>query len=78
MVENINEESIVFKIITIGDSSVGKTSIIKRYIDNNFSESMLASIGIGKSQKQIVLRNGQKIFLNLIDTAGQERFNFFE
>ena len=75
MVENINEESIVFKIITIGDSSVGKTSIIKRYIDNNFSENMLATIGISKSQKQIVLRNGQKIFLNLIDTAGQEKFN---
>jgi hypothetical protein len=37
--------SLVFKIAIIGDSSVGKTSIVKRYIDNNFSASTEATIG---------------------------------
>ena len=74
MAKNSKEEAIIFKIITIGDSNVGKTSIIKRYIDNRFFENTLTTIGMSKSQKEIVLNNGQKIFLNLTDTAGQERY----
>ena len=74
MAKNSNEEAIIFKIITIGDSNVGKTSIINRYIDNRFIENTLMTIGMSKSQKEIVLNNGQKIILNLTDTAGQEKY----
>ena len=74
MAKNSNEEAIIFNIITIGDSNVGKTSIINRYIDNRFIENTLMTIGMSKSQKEIVLNNGQKIILNLTDTAGQEKF----
>ena len=64
-----------FKIVTIGDSQVGKTSIIKRYIDNKFHYNTVSTIGIFNSQKKIILKNGEEIILKLVDTAGQERYN---
>ena len=64
---------IVFKIITIGDSYVGKTSIIRRYIDNIF-ENFQNTIGISKFEKEITLKNKEKIYLSLTDTSGQERY----
>ena len=69
------EDKIIFKIITIGEGDVGKTSIIKRYIDNSFSEDKIKIIGINCSKKQIILKNKEKVFLNLIDTLGQEQYN---
>ena len=74
MQNNDISEEIIFKIITIGDGKVGKTSIIKRYIENKFSEEYIKTLGMSNSKKSIVLKNGKKIFLNLIDTAGQEEF----
>ena len=69
--ENIFE----YKVITIGDSKVGKTSIIKRFIDNKFYENTLPTLGIFNSQKKITLKNGEEIILKLVDTAGQERYS---
>ncbi len=39
------EEKILFKIITLGDSSVGKTSIIIRYLNNKFNLSINTTVG---------------------------------
>jgi len=64
-----------FKIVTIGDTKVGKTSIIKRYIDNKFYYNTISTVGIYNSQKIITLKNGEEIKLKLVDTAGQERYN---
>lgn len=36
----------VFKIVIVGNSSVGKSSLIKRFVDDDFSESYLATIGV--------------------------------
>ena len=72
--KNKKEEEIVFKIITIGDSNVGKTSIIRRYLYNVFESSNLATIGVAFSFKEVTLENGQIIKLRLVDTAGQEKF----
>ena len=64
-----------FKIITIGDSTVGKTSILLRYIQNKFFESTLKTIGFDKNIKDLILKNGRKIRLSIIDPAGQEKYN---
>ena len=64
-----------FKVIIIGNSGVGKTSILERFILDKFNESLLSTIGINCSEKIIILENGKKIKLKLYDTAGQEKFN---
>ena len=69
--ENIPE----FKIITLGNSGVGKTSIIKRFINQKFEEDMISTIGFGFSSKIYTLKDGTKIKFKLIDTAGQESFH---
>ena len=45
------EDKLMFKIITLGDSHVGKTSIICRYIENKFYENFISNLGINKSHK---------------------------
>lgn len=62
-----------FKILLLGDSSVGKTSLLIRYIDGFFGDSHIATIGIDYKVKFVQL-NDKKIKVDLWDTAGQERF----
>ena len=68
------EENQVFKIITLGESGVGKTSIINRFTKNEFYENISSTIGINFSNKEMIINNKHKIILRIIDTAGQERF----
>ena len=75
MEEDKQENKIGYKIITVGDSNVGKTSIIKRFIFNQFDENMLTTLGINVSHKIIKVNNNKEIKLELVDTAGQERYN---
>ena len=71
--ENKNHDDIIeFKLITLGDSGVGKTSILKRYINQKFDQNMISTVGFGISVKEITTKKGTKIKLKLIDTAGQE------
>ena len=65
---------ILFKVITLGDSGVGKTSILKRFVNGKFDHKTISTIGFGTSTKDITLKNGTKIRLKLIDTAGQENY----
>ncbi len=60
-------------MIVIGDTSVGKTSILLRYINNNFSENIKPTIGCDHYEKEIDL-GSNKVKLSIWDTAGQERF----
>ena len=69
------QEELVFKVITIGDSSVGKTSIIRRYIYNVFDDNTMSTIGLTFCFKEVKLKNGKKVQLKLVDTAGQEKYN---
>ena len=64
-----------YNVITVGDSGVGKTSIICRYTQNKFYEYVLSTMGMAKTARVLTLKNGQKITLFLNDTAGQEQFN---
>lgn len=61
------------KILLIGDSSVGKTSIMMRFVNDKFSSSFITTIGIDFVTK-IIDVSGNKIRLQIWDTAGQERF----
>ena len=70
-----NEDSIIYtyKIILIGDSFVGKTSLIIRFCDDKYESSGIATIGIDTKTKY-VKRKDKKVELQIWDTAGQERF----
>ena len=67
-------QQIDYRIITIGDSGVGKTSIIRRYVHSIFDEDSLSTIGVSFSYKEVVLKDKDKVKLKLVDTAGQEKF----
>ena len=62
------------KVILIGESGVGKTSILHRFCNNKFSTNHLATIAID-FHSQILNINNIRLKLQLWDTAGQERFN---
>ena len=68
-----NQDFLTFKIILLGDSLVGKTSLILRFCDDKFMEIGTSTIGVDTKTKD-VRHNGKKIELDIWDTAGQERF----
>jgi len=68
-------EKKLFKIITLGDSGVGKTCILRRFVTGKFEKNTLSMIGFETSSKEIVLKDGNKVTLQLIDTAGQENYH---
>ena len=70
---NNNLPEIKLKILIIGDTSVGKSSILLTYTDNYFPEAHLATIGVEYKVKEL-LTDKYKIILQIWDTAGQERF----
>jgi len=70
----MNKNNIEFKIITLGESGVGKTSILKRFAYNIFEDNVITTIGMVFSHKEIVLKNNITIKLKLMDTSGQERY----
>ena len=61
------------KILVIGDSGVGKSSIITKYLDNFFSDMHISTIGIDFRIKKMNI-DGKSITLQLWDVAGQEKF----
>jgi len=65
---------LLFKLLLIGDSGVGKTCILYRFSDDAFNTTFISTIGIDFKIKTIEL-HGKKIKLQIWDTAGQERFH---
>ncbi|XP_035252785.1 RAB3D, member RAS oncogene family, b isoform X2 [Anguilla anguilla] len=63
----------MFKLLIIGDSSVGKTSFLFRYADDSFTPAFVSTVGIDFKVKT-VFRNNKRIKLQIWDTAGQERY----
>ena len=61
------------KLIVVGETNVGKTSLIKQYIDNIFSEEKIATVGYDTITKEIAIED-RKIKLNIWDTCGQEQY----
>ena len=63
-----------YKILLLGDSSVGKTCFLKRYTDDTFQDAYLSTIGFDFKFKNVTLKSGKEVRVQLWDTAGQERF----
>ncbi|XP_028312601.1 RAB3D, member RAS oncogene family, a [Gouania willdenowi] len=63
----------MFKLLIIGNSSVGKTSFLFRYADDSFTPAFVSTVGIDFKVKTIY-RNEKRIKLQIWDTAGQERY----
>ena len=70
----MTENNQLFRIITLGDSGVGKSSIIMRYTNGSFDEKILSTVGLEFTFKEVTLKDGLKIKLKFIDTAGQEKY----
>lgn len=63
----------MFKLLIIGNSSVGKTSFLFRYVDDSFTSAFVSTVGIDFKVKT-VFRKDKRIKLQIWDTAGQERY----
>ena len=74
MTENNKNKIYEAKVITLGDSGVGKTNFIFRFIDDKFSLNYFSTYGIDAKFKNVKLDNGCEIKFKIFDTAGQERF----
>ncbi len=65
----------IFKILIAGNSSVGKTSLLRRYVNGMFDESSIMTIGVDFFTKEITFNNSHCL-LQLWDLGGQERFRY--
>lgn len=64
-----------YKIVLLGESSVGKSSILERLQNNSFNDNKSSTIGAAFISKKIVTTSNDLINLQIWDTAGQERFH---
>ena len=70
------QPSLIFKIIIGGDGGVGKTTMLHRYVNNEFIFDSKMTIGTDIFNKMITLKEGPVCALQLWDFGGQERFRF--
>ena len=62
------------KLILIGETQTGKTSIINRIIRNEFYEVVGSTLGKTQNDYKVELKDGQEVVFDVWDTAGQEKF----
>lgn len=66
----------VYKVILLGESNVGKTSLMVQYVNKKFAENYKATLGVDILSKTVALETTH-LKLNIWDTCGQERFSSF-
>ena len=64
----------VYKVLLLGDSTVGKTCFLMKYTDKTFQDIHMATIGLDYRLRSMRLKSGKSIKLQIWDTAGQDRF----
>ena len=75
MIEDEEEDDYIScKIVLLGETGVGKTSIITRYIANSFSQVVMTSTGSSFFSKKIEINENKRFKLQIWDTAGQEKY----
>ena len=72
--DNNDKDGRNVKILLLGESGVGKTSIINRYLNNEFASESLSTLGSYTSKKEII-KNKTKYLLDIWDTSGQEQYH---
>jgi len=73
MAKTFKEYDEEFKIVIVGSSSVGKSALIVRFVDDRFKDDLLATIGVDFRFRTLTV-DGRKVKLQIWDTAGQESF----
>ncbi|KAI4236142.1 MAG: hypothetical protein LQ349_002747 [Xanthoria aureola] len=68
-----SRKKVLLKVIILGDSGVGKTSLMNQYVNKKFSASYKATIGADFLTKEVMV-DDRVVTMQLWDTAGQERF----
>ena len=71
--EKLSDENI-YKVLLLGDTTVGKTCFLLKYTDKTFQEVHMSTIGLDYRLKSMTLKNGKNVKLQIWDTAGQDRF----
>ena len=69
----MENKKIKVKLILVGETTVGKTSIINQYLDKTFTENYLMTIGSDKTLKKINIE-GKEVTLEICDTTGHEEY----
>ena len=70
-----DDDYLAIKILVVGESSVGKTSLVKRYTKGEFSEHYKATIGVDFSLRKVKWRHNLELHLHFWDLIGQERID---
>jgi len=69
-----SNKTFIFKYIIIGDPSVGKSCILNQFINDKFQDEYEITVGVEFGAKNIALKDGTWVKLQIWDTAGQENF----
>ncbi|KAJ7424607.1 ras-related protein rab-39b-like [Willisornis vidua] len=64
-----------FRVIMLGDSTVGKSSLLRRYTEDTFLDAVNQTVGVDFYVQFVELEPGLRVKLQFWDTAGQERFS---
>jgi len=65
-----------FRVILLGDSTVGKSSLLKYFTEGKFDEGCEPTVGVDFFARLVEIKPGLRVKLQLWDTAGQERFRY--
>jgi len=63
-----------YRVLMLGDSKVGKSSIMRRFVEDDFDFNFSSTIGIDYKRTTVTMQDGCQVKLQIWDTAGQERF----
>ncbi len=67
------KNNVVVKVGMVGDSTVGKTTLMVKYVENKFDEEYIMTLGVNFMEKTIILRNTEITF-SVWDLGGQREF----